>query len=52
MCGRFAQYSELDVLIERFGFDPGLITIEPRYNIAPGQMAPPLLWMTAADIFN
>jgi len=40
MCGRFAQFSELDVLIERFGFDPGLVIIEPRYNIAPGQLAP------------
>jgi len=40
MCGRFTLFSDYHVLAERFGFDPGESAIEPRYNIAPGQLSP------------
>lgn len=40
MCGRYTQTIDLETLRKRFGFDSGEITLEPRYNLAPGQEAP------------
>jgi putative SOS response-associated peptidase YedK len=40
MCGRYALAIEHELLRIRYGFAPGAITIEPRYNIAPSQVNP------------
>ena len=40
MCGRYALSSKLEDLVEAFGVPPVDFTYEPRYNIAPSQMAP------------
>jgi putative SOS response-associated peptidase YedK len=40
MPGRFSQTTELEVLKNRFGFSSNGITLNPRYNIAPGQLSP------------
>jgi len=37
MCGRFNLFSELQVIAERFEAEQEGLTVEPRYNIAPGQ---------------
>lgn len=37
MCGRFSNFSPLDVLRKRFGADPPDEPVHPRYNAAPGQ---------------
>lgn len=37
MCGRFSNFSPLDVLRKRFGADPPDERVYPRYNAAPGQ---------------
>ncbi len=40
MCGRYTQTTELETLQKRFGFTASGITLEPRYNLSPGQEAP------------
>ncbi len=40
MCGRFSQATSLDELAEIYGFDPGDLSLEERYNVAPMQYAP------------
>src|SRR5581483_28759 len=40
MCGRYTQTTDLETLQRRFEFDSGGVTLEPRYNLAPGQQAP------------
>ncbi|MCI0455232.1 MAG: SOS response-associated peptidase [Candidatus Dadabacteria bacterium] len=40
MPGRFSQTTELEVLKDRFRFPSNGITLNPRYNIAPGQLSP------------
>ena len=40
MCGRYALSSKLEDLVEVFGVPPVDFAYEPRYNIAPSQMAP------------
>jgi putative SOS response-associated peptidase YedK len=40
MCGRYTQTIDVETLQRRFGFDSGGVTLEPRYNLAPGQEAP------------
>jgi putative SOS response-associated peptidase YedK len=40
MCGRYTLTTKLEILQNRFGFAAGGITLELRYNIAPGQEAP------------
>ncbi len=40
MCGRYTLIHSLKELRERFEFDPGGATVDARYNLAPGQMAP------------
>jgi putative SOS response-associated peptidase YedK len=40
MCGRYTQTTDLETLQRRFEFDSGGVTLEPRYNLAPGQEAP------------
>ena len=37
MCGRYNLISNLTVLGERFEFDPGQLTLESAYNVAPTQ---------------
>ncbi len=37
MCGRYNLISNLTVLGERFEFDPGQLTLEAAYNVAPTQ---------------
>jgi len=37
MCGRFSNFSPLDVLRNRFRVDPPDEPVYPRYNAAPGQ---------------
>jgi len=37
MCGRFSNFSPLEVLRERFRADPPDEPVYPRYNAAPGQ---------------
>ncbi len=40
MCGRYTLTSGLTILQRRFGFSAEQISLEPRYNLAPGQEAP------------
>jgi putative SOS response-associated peptidase YedK len=40
MCGRYTQTIDVETLQRRFGFNSGGVTLEPRYNLAPGQEAP------------
>ncbi len=40
MCGRYTLATQLDLLADRFGADPGPVRHTPRYNIAPGQVVP------------
>jgi len=40
MCGRYTLVHGLKELRDRFEFDPGDAELSPRYNLAPGQMAP------------
>jgi len=40
MCGRYTQTASPDDLIFRFGFSMQEIVLKPRYNLAPGQLAP------------
>lgn len=37
MCGRFSNYTPLEILRERFKADPPDEPVYPRYNAAPGQ---------------
>ena len=39
MCGRYSLIADIGELQERFGFDGSELTLTPRYNIAPTQMA-------------
>ncbi len=39
MCGRYSLTSELRELEDRFGFESGGLAIQPRFNIAPTQLA-------------
>ncbi len=43
MCGRYTQTREPANLIFRFGLDPQDLPFKPRYNIAPGQVAPVII---------
>jgi putative SOS response-associated peptidase YedK len=38
MCGRYTQRKKIDELALLFDFDPGELLVEPRYNMAPGQL--------------
>ncbi len=40
MCGRYTQTASPDNLMFRFGFSMQDIVLKPRYNLAPGQLAP------------
>jgi putative SOS response-associated peptidase YedK len=40
MCGRYTITVLLNELRERFGFETDLESLVPRYNLAPGQVAP------------
>ncbi len=40
MCGRYTQTSDADTLLLEFDLAPTEIAVEPRYNLAPGQMGP------------
>jgi len=40
MCGRYTQTASPEDLIFRFGFYNQDIVLKPRYNLAPGQLAP------------
>lgn len=44
MCGRYTLTHELDALVECFGFTAPETELNPRYNIAPGQEAPVVVW--------
>lgn len=45
MCGRYTQTAGLAALAERFGFVvPAGLELRPRYNLAPGQDAPVVVW--------
>ena len=44
MCGRYSQTADIEELAERFGFEGEEIDFKPRYNIAPGQEAPIVIW--------
>ncbi len=40
MCGRYTQTASPEDLMFRFGFSMQDIVLKPRYNLAPGQLAP------------
>ena len=40
MCGRYTQMASPEDLMFRFGFSMQNIVLKPRYNQAPGQLAP------------
>jgi len=40
MCGRYTQHHSTNQLVERFAIERMLFDVQPRYNIAPTQMAP------------
>jgi putative SOS response-associated peptidase YedK len=40
MCGRYTLATQLDLLADRFGIDPGPVSHTLRYNVAPGQTVP------------
>ena len=40
MCGRYTQTASPKDLILRFGFQSQELVLKPRYNLAPGQLAP------------
>jgi putative SOS response-associated peptidase YedK len=40
MCGRYTQTADLNRLAVRFGFLKSKVDLRPRYNLAPGQKAP------------
>ncbi len=40
MCGRYTQTASPEDLIFRFGFSMQEVVLKPRYNLAPGQLAP------------
>lgn len=44
MCGRYTQTADKQTLELRFKSDGGSVKIVPRYNIAPGQEAPLVVW--------
>lgn len=37
MCGRFAPFSDPEVLAHRFGLERTAVDVQPRYNVAPTQ---------------
>ncbi len=43
MCGRFTIITEPVKMMERFILDEIAFNIEPRYNVAPGQMIPAII---------
>lgn len=43
MCGRYALFSGGDALQRQFGLD-ATPTVQPSYNIAPGQVVPAIAW--------
>ncbi len=40
MCGRYTQTASPEALMLRFGFQSQEVLLKPRYNMAPGQIAP------------
>jgi putative SOS response-associated peptidase YedK len=44
MCGRFTQTRDYASLARRFGLPPEGPELSPRYNLAPGQEAPVIVW--------
>ncbi len=44
MCGRYTETAELEDLRERFGFSVPETRLTPRFNIAPGQYAPVVVY--------
>ncbi|PWB75580.1 hypothetical protein C3F09_02105 [candidate division GN15 bacterium] len=40
MCGRYTLAVQLDLIADRFACGPEFSQLTPRYNIAPGQLAP------------
>jgi putative SOS response-associated peptidase YedK len=44
MCGRFTQTQDYAALARRFGLPPEGPELAPRYNLAPGQDAPVIVW--------
>jgi putative SOS response-associated peptidase YedK len=43
MCGRYTQTVDLKKLVNRFGIEQSVSDLPPRYNVAPGQLAPIVL---------
>ena len=43
MCGRYTLTSGLTILQRRFGFAAEQLSLNPRYNLSPGQNAPVLV---------
>ena len=51
MCGRYSQSQNLSKLIERFNLkDPLPKDLKPRYNIAPGQLAPVVVFQEESHL--
>ncbi|MBI2069471.1 MAG: SOS response-associated peptidase [Elusimicrobia bacterium] len=44
MCGRYSQTADIEELADHFCFEDEKINFKPRYNIAPGQEAPIVIW--------
>ena len=40
MCGRYSQTSDTPTLLAQFDLAPSELMVEPRFNLAPGQMGP------------
>jgi len=50
MCGRYTVTQDLEALGARFGFSAPDIAFRPRYNLAPGQEAPVVVWDQARTV--
>jgi putative SOS response-associated peptidase YedK len=44
MCGRYTQTADVKTLQTRFSLQSAPAELPPRYNLAPGQMAPVIAW--------
>ncbi|MGO0062616.1 SOS response-associated peptidase [Brevibacillus fluminis] len=43
MCGRYTLITNIEMIFERFNVDVGNLELQPRYNIAPGQLIPAII---------
>ena len=50
MCGRYTQTVSLEKVIERFHVDDAPMQVPPRYNVAPGQQAPVIIYKQSRRI--